>query len=629
VLLYSTTGGSAREHLATSLLINVVLVVALQLFIGNTGVISFGHVSFAAVGAYVTALLSAPALVKGTTIPDAPFGLAEVELGVLPAMILGIIAATLFAAVIGLAVTRLSGLGATIVTLALLIVTHALLTNWRSLTGGAEAFYGVPATTTRGIMLAVVPAVIVAARLFRDSPLGRRIQATREDELAAASSGVRVVRSRYVAWVLSAALTAVGGVLFAHFLGAINPEAFYFDLSFLILAMLILGGMTSTTGAVVGTIVVTAGEELTRYLGDGPELGSLQLPELFGLPQLFLGGVIVAVMILRPGGLVGDHEIEDLLGWIQARIRKQAAPEEPPTAFAGIGVEAVHVNSEGGATGLTGPARDAPASGASTVAPTAVQLVVAGVSKFFQGLVALKDVSVEVGSGEIVGLIGPNGAGKTTLINVISGILPADEGRISLNGDDITSLKADKLARLGIARTFQNVRLFGGLSVHANADVPASVIARRRPGARRDVDPILEEFGLTEVCGRKADTLPYGRQRAVEMARAMALDPVLLLLDEPAAGMNEQESEWLLRVIRLLRDTRGCAVLVIDHDLHFVMNLCDRMYVLDAGQVIAAGTPDEIQSNPLVREAYLGSRGTDETPQSPQTGGVDIATRAY
>ena len=242
-----------------------------------------------------------------------------------------------------------------------------------------------------------------------------------------------------------------------------------------------------------------------------------------------------------------------------------------------------------------------------------VELVLNSVSKRFGGVYAVEDVSVTFRTGEVVGLIGPNGAGKTTLLNIISSALPLDKGEISLDGQRIENLGPRKCAIAGIGRTFQNIRLFKDLTVRQNLEVARSAAGRRRAGAAKTIrlDEILDELGISGVARRKAGELPYGHQRRVEVARALALSPNFLLLDEPTAGMVEGESEELVASIRRLRDWMGCGIVIIDHDLHFITNVCEQVYVLDHGRLIAAGAPSVIREDPKVAEVYLGYEATE------------------
>ena len=272
----------------------------------------------------------------------------------------------------------------------------------------------------------------------------------------------------------------------------------------------------------------------------------------------------------------------------------------------------------------------APAPAATVVSaggPSREPLLVANdVGIHFAGLRALDGVSIEVFPGEILGLIGPNGAGKTTLLNVISGLYTATSGEITFKGRVVTHLNPMKIARSGVGRTFQTTRLFPQLSVWENIETAAEVAQQFRPDVYRPRETIVAQFGLGEFADRLANTLPYGVQRQVEMARAVALGPDLLLLDEPAAGTNDVESVQLADSIRRIRDVEKCAILLIDHDLPFVMNLCERLYVLDAGKVIASGSPVEVQANQRVKEAYLGARGgtgqTGRPAEAPAAPGV-------
>jgi branched-chain amino acid transport system ATP-binding protein len=234
-----------------------------------------------------------------------------------------------------------------------------------------------------------------------------------------------------------------------------------------------------------------------------------------------------------------------------------------------------------------------------------------GLTCRFGGLVALDRIDFDVNDGEIIGLIGPNGSGKTTLINVVSGLLPATAGRVVANGVVVSGRRAHEVARAGIARTFQSVRLFRGLTVRENVEVAALGAGSGRAEARRRADDLVAEFGLEPWSDVLAGTLPYGRERSLEMARALATGATFLLLDEPAAGLDEAEGDALLGVLAGIPAARGCGVLVIDHDMRLIMRLCQRLHVLAYGRTIAEGTADEIRRSPAVIEAYLGSAGTD------------------
>ena len=232
-----------------------------------------------------------------------------------------------------------------------------------------------------------------------------------------------------------------------------------------------------------------------------------------------------------------------------------------------------------------------------------MSLAVEGVVKRFRGLKALDGVSLHVGEREIVGLIGPNGSGKTTLLNVASGVLAPTSGTVTVGGKDATGRQAHEIARLGVGRTFQQIRLFAEMTVEENVEVGA--VARAHDRDR--VPEVLERLGLTHEKDRYATTLAYGQQRRVEIARALAGQPRFLLLDEPAAGMNETESDGLLETIRRIRDEEGCAILIVDHDLRLIMRLCERIHVLAEGKTICEGTAEEVRRDPAVKEAYLGT----------------------
>jgi branched-chain amino acid transport system ATP-binding protein len=237
----------------------------------------------------------------------------------------------------------------------------------------------------------------------------------------------------------------------------------------------------------------------------------------------------------------------------------------------------------------------------------AAALVVEGVTKDFVGLRALNSVSLRLEQGEILGLIGPNGSGKTTLINILTGFLKPTAGRIKVNGVDITNWPPHKIAPLGLARTFQTIKLFLGLTVLENVEVAAVSAGLPRPRARQRACEVLERLGVSHLAGLSAGALPYGAERRVEIARALATDPNFMLLDEPAAGLNAAESDDLLQTLASIPQEIGCGILIVDHDMRLIMRLCHRVHVLNYGKTLGEGKPEEVRKNSAVVRAYLGT----------------------
>ena len=573
----ATLGSSQLERLITDFLLTATLVVAIQVFVGNSGIVSFGHVAFAGIGAYSAALVTIPPAVKEQALPALPAWLQQADLGVVATVLLGAVVAALIAAAVGGAMARMSEIGFAMATLALLVLVHAVLANWDSVTRGGYGIYGIPNDTTSWVALLGLVAVIAVGRVFRASPAGLRLQAAREDAVAAAASGINVPVSRFSGWLLSAALMGAGGALLAQHLLAFDPDQFFFVLTFSTLAMLVIGGRDSVTGAVVGAGLITAVSEILRRAELGFRLGAVDVPELPGLSQLVVAVLIILVLVFRPEGLLGRFEIDDAYGAVRrwrrlARARASAAP----------------------AGDLPAPPRRDRAAGSP--------LQVEGLEMSFAGLRALRGVTLELEEGEILGLIGPNGSGKTTLLNVVSGVHRPVAGTVRILGTDATGWPPHRVARLGLARTFQTVRLFARLTVLEN------VLAAAPRGVNdSEVAGLLEMFDLTAHGGDRAGTLPYGVQRRVEAARAAVRRPALLLLDEPAAGMNEAESEQMLRIIERTRELLSASVIIIDHDLRLVLRVSDRVHVLNEGATIAEGPPETISRDPGVVEAYLGT----------------------
>jgi branched-chain amino acid transport system ATP-binding protein len=238
---------------------------------------------------------------------------------------------------------------------------------------------------------------------------------------------------------------------------------------------------------------------------------------------------------------------------------------------------------------------------------TGTRLVARDVHVHFAGVRAVDGVDLELAEGEILGLIGPNGAGKTTVVNALSGFQRPTAGRVELDGHDVTRWSPDRRARAGLARTFQNIRLFRSMTAAENVEAAALGAGVRRTAAVARAAEVLALFGLADRADRRADSLPYGDERRLGIARALALRPRLLMLDEPAAGLNEAESDELLHTLVRIRDELGCGLLVIEHDMRLIMRLCDRIQVLDYGRTIKIGDPEAVQRDPAVLEAYLGT----------------------
>jgi branched-chain amino acid transport system permease protein len=572
-VLFASFAGLGMQRTYALFLINLIAVLGLGLFSGNSGILSFGHVAFVGIGAYVSAILTLPLASKATALPNLPELLAAIEWGLPSALAAALAVAALVGALVGLPIVRMGGAAAVIATLGLLLIVHGIIIGASDFTRGSNAFLGVPRVTGIWTALAVAVPALLAARWFRDSRFGEQLRASREDETAARTIGIDVVRRRLLAWTLSAAICAASGVLLAHFLGAFSPSKFYFDDTLTLLTMLIVGGMTTVSGAFFGAIAVTLTVEVLRRVESGIDIFGWQTPELFGLTQAGLCVLILLVMYRRPAGIFARLELGE--GALRRWFGQPAAPTGAPVPV--------------------------PAPGA---------LRTEGVVKDFAGLRALDGVDLVLRPGEIVGLIGPNGSGKTTLLNVISGLYSPSAGRVFIDGSDATQWAAHDVARAGVGRTFQNIRLFGRLSVLENVEISASATASAGHGSDPAVFAmqLLARFGLADLADRPAQALDYGAQRRLEIARALALRPRYLLLDEPAAGMNPTESNELLRGLAQLRDETRIGLLVIDHDMSLIMRLCDRIIVLNRGRVVAEGSAADIQTNPAVIEAYIGRK---------------------
>ena len=563
--------GRTGERIAVQMCVNVVAVVALAIYCGNTGIVSFGHGAFMALGAYLAGILTMPAGIQRTALPDLPEFLAGHELALWASLPLVAVAGLLFALLTGSAIARLVGASATIATLGLLIIVHSIAIGAREITRGSQTFFGVPRVTELSLALGAAVIAILLARLFRESSAGLFARAVRDDVQAATTLGIDARRTRLIAWCLSGAIATVGGALYGHMLGAFSPASFYLPLVFAHVVMMIVGGMASVGGAVLGVIAVTLLQDGVRQFEGGASVFGIALPEVFGLTTIVLGLAILFVIWARPAGLIGGNELGPGAG---ARV------------LSGIGA-------------VREVAPDPPRAPEN-------KLEAVGLSKSFAGVKAVTDVSFEAPTGRITGLIGPNGAGKSTLVNLLTGAYRADAGEARVNAVNLNRLPAHLITLHEVGRSFQNLRLFHGLTAYENVLVAALAAGHNRSAAASVALRELAAFDLSTVAHLHAGALPYGDRKRLELARALAQEPAILLLDEPAAGMNPAEAEDLADRLSDIAQKRGIGILLIDHDLRFVNQLSEWILVLNHGALIAEGTPDQVRQNPAVIESYIG-----------------------
>lgn len=572
LVLVQSFGTASAIRVATNAAILLIAVLGLQIFSGNTGIVSFGHAGFMAIGAYTTGILTLPAAIQRTALKDLPSWLAGHEMSMLSALLVVVGIMLLLGVVSSLPFFRLGGSSASIATLAMLIIVFSMLVASREITRGAQPFYGVPRSMTLWHAGTAAMAGLLIARLYRETKWGRGARASSDDERGTAAIGVHFHRARVICWILSVVFAGVAGGMMAHFLGAFSPKDFYFELSFSLLAMLIVGGMGTVTGALSGVAVITVLNEIVRRVEGGGQFLGMDVPPIFGLTQGVLAIAMILIIWRRPVGLFGQSELRTL-----ERLGKRAMSQAPR---------------------------------APQEITTTETLGSVNVSRFFGGVKAVNGITIAFETARISGIIGPNGAGKTTFLNLLSGDIAPTDGKIVLNGQTINGKSVD-FARHGIARTFQNLRIFPNMSVLENVALAAAQVAGSGIEAETNALNELRFMQLEEYAHIRAGSLAYGQKRRLEIARALALRPSFLLLDEPAAGMNGAETAQLVTLLRQVRDERGLGIILIEHDMGLVMSLCERVAVIDHGELIADDLPGKIQQNPEVIAAYLGSRAAD------------------
>ncbi len=599
------TRGNDRDAVITTMIL-AVIGLSQVVVTGFTGQISLAQLTLAGVGAFTLSRLQTQ---LGVPFPIGP--------------LLAAVGATIIGVVVGLPALRIRGLPVAVATLALAVGVQAIWFSNPSLDGGFSgapvsgpklfglnlgigAGIGYPRMSFGVLCLIVLLLAALGTAILRRSRLGASMLAVRANERSAAAAGIDVARVKIVAFAIGGFLAGLGGALMGYQQTVAAAPSFDALAGIALFAIVYLAGVTSISGGILAGVLGAGGIVFTLLNS------AISLGEWYAV----ISGILLVFTVIRnPEGIVGP--IHEQIAWLRARLRRgrPAAPAEPAEREAAVAA----------AMTTAGPA--VPPATAPTGAPRIVHqttgdvlLSVAGAGVRYGSVVAVDDVSFEVRGGEIVGLIGPNGAGKTTLIDAVSGFATAS-GRFDLGGRQLRSLKPHMRSRNGLGRTFQGIELYDDLSVRENVEVgttAARYAARARESTARhngneraapshaDIDLFLNILHLQDVSDAPVKELSVGQRQLVSVARALAGRPRVVLLDEPAAGLDSTESRWLGERLRAIRDA-GITIVMVDHDMNLVLDVCDRIVVLDLGKVIASGTPQEIQRNPDVTKAYLGT----------------------
>jgi branched-chain amino acid transport system ATP-binding protein len=549
-------------HVLGAIAVTVLVGVGLNILTGLSGQVSIGHAGFFAIGAYTSSLL-----------------MTKLQWNFWLAMVIAVVVSAVTGLVLAAPALRVSGPYLAMVTVAFGIIIEQILIEWVDLTGGFGGIFNIPQPTLfnlppamRNVVLLAWIAAILALISFaalKNHNWGRAWQAVRDDEIAATALGLNVLSIRLMAFAISAAFTGLGGVFFASIIGFISPGSFTFHRSILFLLVAILGGLGTVAGSVVGAIALVILPELLNNFAE------YQL--------LFFGILLLVTLWLTPEGVVS---------FLIKRLDRADAVYPPEMSGNNLPLVVKNKND--------------------------LPLKVEQITISFGGVKAVNNVDFVARSGTITSIIGPNGAGKTTLLNLLAGFYTAESGSVYLGQLDLTGKNSLEIVRAGLSRTFQTTRLFDSLSVLDNlkvgytgdrlGNILTALLGRKqktKPPLETKLIELLAFVGYQDNIHARADSLAFGDRRLVEIARALATSPQIILLDEPAAGLGEQQKDRLARLLRCLANS-GIKVIVIEHDINLVMEISDRIVVLDRGRVICDDTPVRVRNNQRVLEAYLG-----------------------